>query len=139
MRIHLNRRALATAGVAGPVVFLAVSLLAGLLKPGYDLRSQSISELAVGAYGWLQTANFFVLGAAMIAAAVALGLAAAPRSRGAVALLGAAGAGMVAVGFCPDDLAGAAPTPAGATHDALSLAVFLALIAAAALHGRALR
>src|SRR3954454_11340724 len=98
MRIHLTpaHRALATAGAAGPVVFLVVSVLAGVLKPGYDVARQSVSELAVGGYGWLQTANFFALGAAMVAAAVAMGLARGPRSRSAVALLAAAGAGMVA-------------------------------------------
>ncbi len=37
-RASTTRRALATAGAAGPVVFLAVSVLAGLLKPGYDVR-----------------------------------------------------------------------------------------------------
>jgi hypothetical membrane protein len=127
------------AGVAGPVVFLAVSVLAGLLKPGYDARDQSVSELAVGAYGWLQTANFFALGATMIAAAVALALAAGRGSRSAVALLAMAGAGMVAVAFVPADLAGAAPTPHGDAHDTISLGIFLALIAASALYGRALR
>jgi len=49
-----SRRALATAGAVGPVLFLVVSVLAGLLKPGYDARDQSISELAVGDYGWLE-------------------------------------------------------------------------------------
>jgi len=131
------RRAFATLGAAGPIAFLAVSVLAGLLKPGYDIREQSVSELAVGAYGWLQTANFFALGAAMLAAAIALN--AGPRSRSAVVLLAAAGAGMLAVGCFPDDVAGAAPTSHGAAHDTISLAVFLALIAASALHGRALR
>jgi len=132
------RRALATAGAAGPVAFAAASVLIGTLKPGYDIRDQSVSELAVGGYGWLQTANFFALGAAMIASAIALALAAG-RSRAVVALVGIAGAGMVGVGCFPPDVAGAAPTPDGAAHNTLSLAVFLALIAAAALYGRALR
>ena len=135
------RRALATVGAAGPVVFLAVSVLAGLLKPGYDIREQAVSDLAVGAHGWLQTANFFALGAAMIASALAL----APACRhgrgspSAVALLAAAGAGMFTVGLFPTDLVGAPATTSGAVHNTLSLGVFLALIVAAALHGRALR
>jgi hypothetical membrane protein len=129
-------RRCAIAGAAGPILFLVVSVLAGVFKPGYDARDQSISELAVGDYGWLQTANFFALGATMIAAAVAL---AGRGSRSAVALLAAAGAGMVAVGFFPTDLAGAPPTAHGAAHDTISLGIFLALIAASALYGRALR
>lgn len=139
MPVQTKRRSLATVGAAGPILFLAVSVLTGLLKPGYDLRERSVSDLAVGAYGWLQTANLFVLGAAMIAAAVAIGLASASRSVSAVALLGAAGAGMVAVGCFPGDLAEATPTSHGAIHDTLSLAVFMALVAASALYGRALR
>ena len=135
------RRVLATAGAAGPVVFLAVSVLAGLLKPGYDIREQAISDLAVGAHGWLQTANFFALGAAMIASALALapGCRHGRGSPSAVALLAAAGAGMFSVGLFPTDLAGAPQTGPGAIHNTVSLAVFLALIVAAALHGRALR
>ena len=135
------RPALAAAGAAGPLVFLAVSVLAGLLKPGYDVRDQSVSELAVGAYGWLQTANFLVLGAAMIAAAIALtaGHRRGRGSPGAIVLLAAAGAGMVAVGFFPTDVAGGPHTRHGAVHETVSLFIFLALIVAAALHGRALR
>jgi len=140
-RASTTRRALAAAGAAGPLVFLAVSVLASVVKPGYDARDQSVSELAVGAYGWLQTSNFFALGATMIASALALAAAheRGRGSRGAVALLAAAGAGMVTVGLFPTDLPGAAPTPQGAAHDTVSLGIFLALIAAAALHGRALR
>ena len=135
------RRALATIGAAGPVVFLAVTVLAGLLKPGYDNADQAISDLAVGTHGWLQTANFLALGLAMIAAAAALapGCRSERRSPTAVALLAAAGAGMFTLGFFPTDLAGAPATGTGAIHNTVSVAVFFALIAAAALHGRALR
>jgi hypothetical membrane protein len=136
-----SRRVLATVGAAGPIAFLAVTVLAGVLKPGYDLREQAVSDLAVGAHGWLQTANFLALGVAMIAAALALapGSRQAGRSPSAVALLAAAGAGMFSVGFLPTDLAGAPATGTGAIHNTVSVGVFLALIAAAALHGRALR
>jgi hypothetical protein len=60
-RAWTARRVLATVGAAGPVVFLAVTVLAGLLKSGYDVREQAVSDLAIGAHGWLQTANFFAL------------------------------------------------------------------------------
>jgi hypothetical membrane protein len=136
-RASTTNRALATAGAAGPLVFLAVTVLTGLLKPGYDVRDQTVSELAVGAYGWLQTANFFALGAAMIAAATAL-TAGHGRGGGSIALL-AAGAGMVVVGLFPTDVAEGPQTPHGAVHDTVSLIIFLALIVAAARHGRALR
>jgi hypothetical membrane protein len=129
------RRALAAVGAAGPIVFAAVSALAGLVKPGYDIAEQTVSDLAVGAHGWIQTTNFLLLGAAMIALALARG----HRSASVAALLAAAGVGVVAAGFFETDLAGAPATSHGAIHNSLFLAVFLALIAAFALHGRALR
>jgi len=46
---------------------------------------------------------------------------------------------MFTVGLFPTDLVGAPATTSGAVHNTLSLGVFLALIVAAALHGRALR
>jgi len=138
---HLrSTRSLAIAGAAGPVLFLAVTVVAGLITPGYDVREQSVSELALGPHGWLQTANFVVLGTSMIAAALALGLAPARRaSRGAPAVLAVAGAGMVSVAFFTTDAVGTPRTSHGAAHDTVSLGVFLGLIVAAALYGRALR
>jgi hypothetical membrane protein len=133
------RRALAATGAAGPVVFMALTVLAGLVKPGYDVGEQTVSDLAVGAYGWLQTANFFILGATMTAFALALGAAPGRRSPSAVVLLAAAGAGTFTSGLFPTDLAGAPVTSHGTTHNMLFLGVFLALIAAFALQGRALR
>jgi hypothetical membrane protein len=133
------RRVFAAFGAAGPLAFLVISVLAGLIKPGYDIGEQTVSDLAVGAYGWLQTANFFLLGATMIALALALGATPSRRSPSAVVLLAAAGIGVFASGFFPTDLAGAPVTSHGAIHNMLFLGVFLALIATFALHGRALR
>jgi hypothetical membrane protein len=133
--VWMPQRALAAVGAAGPVAFAAISVLAGLVKPGYDIAEQTVSDLAVGAHGWIQTANFFVLGAAMIALALTRG----HRSASVSVLLAAAGAGVVVAGFFPTDLAGAPVTTDGAIHNMLFLGIFLALIAAFALHGRALR
>ncbi len=47
----------------GPLVFLAVALAMPALKGGgYSAARDSISEGALGAYGWMQTAAFVVLG-----------------------------------------------------------------------------
>ena len=112
----------------GPRLFAALTVLAGLVKPGYDIAEQTVSDLAVGDYGSIQTANFLILGVALIAFAVLL------RSRRG-ALFGFAGAAVIAAAFYETDLAGAPETSHGATHNMLFLLIFLALIAAFALHG----
>ena len=124
----MNHRFLAVAAMAGQPLFAALTVLAGLVKPGYDIAEQTVSDLAVGAYGWIQTANFLILGVAMMAFAVVL------RSRRG-ALFGFAGLGVIASAFYETDLAGAAETSHGATHNMLFLLIFLALITAFALHG----
>jgi hypothetical membrane protein len=135
------RRALAATGAVGPLVFGAVTVLAGIVKPGYEIHEQTVSDLAVGAHGWLQTANFFALGVAIAAFALALGLRRRPglRSPTAVALLVAAAAGVFTAGFFPTDLAGAPQTSHGVIHNTLFLGIFLALITAYAMQGRTLR
>ncbi|GAC1631166.1 MAG: hypothetical protein NVS4B7_19370 [Ktedonobacteraceae bacterium] len=50
------------AGVVGPILFTLVFTIDGLLKPGYSAMSQAVSYLAVGSNGWIQDANFMVLG-----------------------------------------------------------------------------
>jgi uncharacterized membrane protein len=52
------------AGVIGPVLFVFVFSFDGFLKPDY--LSQPISYLEVGSYGWIQSANFIVLGLLLI-------------------------------------------------------------------------
>ena len=63
----MNHRYLAVVATAGPPLFAALTILAALVKPGYDTAEQTVSDLAVGEYGWIQTANFLILGAAMLA------------------------------------------------------------------------
>jgi hypothetical membrane protein len=123
-----TRRTLLAIGATAPLAFLALSVLAGLARPGYDIVEQTISDLAVGSHGWIQVANFLVLGVGLVAFAITRG----PR-RG--ALFAVAGACAIAVAFFPTDLAGAAETSSGAMHDMLSLVMFLALIGAIAMNG----
>jgi len=52
---------LAVAGIAGPVLFWALLLLAQSLYPGYNPRKDSVSRLIFGPFGWLQTMNFCLL------------------------------------------------------------------------------
>lgn len=64
--------ALAWAGIVGPALFVAVFLVLGAVKPGYDARARFVSEGSVGELGWIQIVNFVVLGAALLAFAAAL-------------------------------------------------------------------
>jgi hypothetical membrane protein len=124
----MRTRTLTAFAAIGPPLFLTVTVIAGLLKPGYDVAQQTVSDLAVGTHGWIQTANFVVLGAALIAFALAR------RGRRAVAFA-VAGAGLVASAVFPGDLAGTVETSHGAVHNMLALVIFLALVTGLARNG----
>jgi hypothetical membrane protein len=53
--------ALAVVGIAGPVLFWVLLLLAQSLHPGYDPWEDSVSRLIFGKFGSLQTTNFCLL------------------------------------------------------------------------------
>jgi hypothetical protein len=67
-------RPLAIVGATGPLAFLAVATLGGALTPGYNPLTDTISAIALGPIGWLQTANFYAFGASVIAFGLALRL-----------------------------------------------------------------
>ena len=48
--------------MVGAALFVAVFLIEGWLRPGYDTRSMFVSELALGPRGWIQSANFIIWG-----------------------------------------------------------------------------
>lgn len=58
-----------TAGLAAAAagLFVAVFLLDGWSRPGYDPVRQPVSALALGGRGWIQTTSFVVCGAAIAA------------------------------------------------------------------------
>lgn len=62
---HLVRRLWIS--VIGALIFMSVSTVHGMLVPGFDLSHQSVSALALAPYGWIQTANFALLGGAVLA------------------------------------------------------------------------
>jgi hypothetical membrane protein len=115
-------------GAAGPIMFLAIAILAGLLDPNYNMASHAISELAVGPNGWLMTANFFIFGLAIIAFAIGLFRSLPRGSWVGSTLLVICGVGMVASGIFPTDLPGTPETDTGNLHNLLFLVIFLALI-----------
>jgi hypothetical protein len=57
--------------IAGPM-YVLISITQALTRDGFDLRRHQWSLLANGSFGWIQTANFVLSGAMIIAAAVGL-------------------------------------------------------------------
>ena len=58
------------AGVAAAIVFAAVLLVEGARRPGYDPIYHTGSELDLGEWGWVQRANFLLMGLGVFAYAV---------------------------------------------------------------------
>jgi len=56
------QRSAAWAGIIGPLLFVAVFMIEGWLRPGYQAASMFISALALGPRGGIQIANFVLLG-----------------------------------------------------------------------------
>src|SRR5690349_6885025 len=53
-------------GAVGPPLFVAVLLLEGALRPGYDAWRMAGSALSLGPGGWVQVTNFLVTGVLLL-------------------------------------------------------------------------
>ena len=133
-------------GAIGPPLFLIVALVEGATRPGYDAVSMPISLLALGALGWMQTANFLVFGLLMLGFAVGLDrfLVDRPdRTRAGAALIGVFGIGIIGAGLFAADPGGGYPpgvttgTGTGSLHDLSTLITFVALIGSGVAFSRA--
>lgn len=100
--------------LAGPF-YLAVGLIQAVLREGFDFSRHPLSVLANGPGGWVQTANFVISGALVIAAAAGFARVLGPGSRVMSWFLGAFGASMMAAAAFPADPADGFPpgTPEG--------------------------
>ncbi|MFD7410021.1 DUF998 domain-containing protein [Kitasatospora purpeofusca] len=95
-------RPLLTAGaVAGPL-FLAVGVVGGLTREGFDFTRNALSQLSLGGLGWIQQTAFLLTGALLLAGAVGLRRAL-PGSAWAPRLVGVFGASFVLDGFFAAD------------------------------------
>lgn len=129
-RRFVHVRGPALAGVVGPIVFWGILITLGRTQSGYNASQTDISQLALGANGWVQTANFIVFGALIIAFEGAVQRAIAPgRVWGAVNILAlGCGCGLLLIAVFPTDRVGTW-TIRGAIHLGVvtTLAVLLPL------------
>ena len=140
-------RSLLACGLAAGPVFVAVFLREGGVRDGYHPLRHPVSSLALGSRGWIQTANFTVTGALLLAGAAGLSRAGDPAASGRAvpALIGAAGAGLIGSAACrtdpvsgyppgtPDALS--QPSRTGTVHNLCAVPVFAGLPAAALTYG----
>jgi hypothetical membrane protein len=117
---------LAGAGIVGPVGFILVVVIQGVLQPEYSHVTMPVSALAAEPSGWIQNVNFMGLGILLIAHAVGLHLGV-RRSRWGILgplLLAVSGLCIVGAGVFPaTDASGAfSPQP---IHSGVSVLAFL--------------
>ena len=114
-RPRRGARALLPWGVLAGPFYLIVGVSQGLLREGFDFSRHPLSVLANGPFGWVQTANFVITGAMVIAAAIGIGRALAPKSRGLTFFLVGYGLCMIAASVFPADPVDGFPvgTPVG--------------------------
>ncbi|GIJ30413.1 hypothetical protein Vqi01_55750 [Micromonospora qiuiae] len=125
--------------VAGPLFVLAF-LIQGAARDDYDQLRHPVSSLAIGTYGWIQTANFLLCG--LLTLAFAVGVRRTLR-RGKAGTWGPLLIGVWAIGllgsgaFITDPISGYPPgtpdqlpehTTSGALHDGFALFGFPALL-----------
>lgn len=128
-------------GATGALLFVLVLTVDGWSRPGYSPVRHTVSALALGSRGWVQTVNFLISGIAMLIGGVVIAAAGPHRLVGAV--LAAFGLAVVASGaFRMDPMRGFPPgtpqvdpaefTTAHRWHDHAGAAVFVLLPVAAA-------
>ena len=133
---HLLAWATALCGVLavlGVLYFFAAVSVAEALRPMYDPVTRTISELAVGRYGWLQVSAFVVLGLSFWALPAGMWrrVRATLFSRLGLILLLVAGASSFVAAAFPTDLRGAVvATVSGDVHEVAASVGYACLITA---------
>ena len=93
-----------------------------LIRPEYDPVAETVSQYAIGPYGYLMTAGFFSVGAGVVSLAIGLSRALPQAPRIGLALLGLGGVCVFFVGVFPIDRRSPEAPVAEFVHDALSMA-----------------
>jgi hypothetical membrane protein len=134
--------ALSLCGVAAPVVFSLLVILAGTQYAGYSHMTQAISELGGvdAARPLIQNANFFIAGVLIVAFTIGLHRnLGTRRSAFGASLVGAFGLVCVAHAFLPCDAGCEFVSTTGLVHNVTGLAGFLSAIAGVFLVSRTFR
>ena len=136
-------RALLRCGVLAGPLFVAVFVMEGTKRRDYSPMQQPVSALALGPRGFVQTANFVVVGTLYVAGSRGLSRAGSGNGRLVPALIGGAGVGLLAAARFPTDPVPGYPpgsdsspphqTTTGMLHNLASVPVFLGVSASAAL------
>ncbi len=107
----------AWAGLGGPVLFVAVFVIEGWLRLGYASSRMYVSALSYGPFGWIQIANFVVVGLCflLLSKSTAVQFRDGKASRAGPVLLAIVGLGLLGSGPFVMDPAGT-PFPQMSTH-----------------------
>ena len=144
-------KTLLTCGIAAGPLYIILGLLQMTIRPGFDITRHSLSLLANGDLGWIQTLNFLVTGILLIAGAVGVkrALRSDPGSRWAPRMLGLYGLGLIGASiFSADPALGFPPgTPLennpisghGLMHFVVGTIGFIGFIAACFIFARRFR
>jgi len=144
-------RILLTCGIAAGPLYILLGLLQMAIRPGFDITRHSLSLLANGDLGWIQTLNFLVTGILLVAGGVGVkrALQSGPGSRWAPRMLGLYGLGLIGASiFSADPALGFPPgTPLennpisghGLLHFVVGTIGFIGFIAACFIFARRFR
>ncbi|WP_404962139.1 DUF998 domain-containing protein [Streptomyces sp. 147326] len=127
-------------GVAAGPLFLGAAIVQSSARDGFDFTRNAISQLALGEAGWVQTVNFLLVGALLIAGAAGLRRVLGGDAGGTwgPVLIGVFGVSFWAAAAFPSDAGAGFPVGApdssvlsghGAAHMAAGMVGYLALCA----------
>jgi hypothetical protein len=119
--LSLKTQVLLVCDAFGWVLFTIIFLIAGATRPGYDPWQQAISALSLGPDGWVQQANFIILGTLLVIAAFGWHQALEPGigSRAYPVVKGITGISLIGAGFFAQDPAPGYPPGAVQTAPTL--------------------
>ena len=133
----MNAHLLLWGGVIGGPLFIAIFLIEGALRPGYNAMVQPVSALSQGSRGWIQQFNFFSSFVLLFAASYGIYFAEPHFAYSfwapfliRIYALGLFGAGLFVTDSAPLPALGEparTKTRAGRLHDLFSLVVFVSL------------